>query len=593
MKRPCFNTFAAETMRIPSAVPMPPTLRWSLDLRTQQIMAPGGQANLPNRMSITPQQLIVAATIYLGLVLNTLFFADLFSALELNTVYQWAFAGAVVVLVLMIYALALTVVALPYVLKPVIMVLVLITAGLTYFMREYGVVIDINMVRNTFETDAREAGDLMTTKFFLTMAGLGALPALAVALVPVRWPGIAATVTQNFRRGFAVVAVSGVLILLFLASFSSFLREHKPLLLKLAPSNAISATLHYAALGGVRKPSVVKAIATDARKSTYWQTAKRPAVVVLVIGETARADRFSLNGYQRPTNPKLAAINNLVSFKQATSCGTDTAESVPCIFSGLGRAGFTHALADAQEGLLDVVKRAGFEVLWRENQSGCKGACDRVHTETTTHDALMRYCSDGECHDEILADRLAERVRDMRAGGLIALHMMGSHGPAYYKRYPANFRAFTPTCETSQFSRCSDEEISNTYDNTIVYTDHVLADIIGKLKEASDAVDTVMLYASDHGESLGEHGLYLHGMPYALTPEVQTHIPMLLWMSDRYAQDFAIDRGCLLQRADAQTSHDAIFPTVLAMLSIETKALNSGGDLLAPCRARSPTAVSN
>lgn len=541
---------------------------------------------MSQRISITPSQLILAASIYLALVLNTHFFTELIGALQPSSAYEWLFVGSAALLVVALYALVLTVVALPYVLKPTIIALVLLTVSVTYFMREYGIVIDVNMARNTFETDAREAGDLMTGKFFLTMAGLGVLPALAIAFVAVRWPRFSATVAQNFRRGFAAGGVSIAIIVVFFAAFASFLREHKPLLLRLAPSNAISATVSYAFAGGVKRPKIIEKIATDARKDPLAQNSKRPTVVVLVIGETARADRFSLNGYSRKTNPELEKIEGLVSFKNATSCGTDTAESVPCIFSGLGRENFSHERADAREGLLHVVKRVGFDVLWRENQSGCKGACTSVPTEILTRETIPAYCADGECRDEILADQLVEKIQAMKAGGLIVLHMMGSHGPAYYKRYPAAFRKFTPTCETSQFSKCENEEISNTYDNTILYTDYVLARIIGKLAEASATVDTVMLYASDHGESLGEHNIYLHGMPYALAPKEQTHIPMVLWLSEPYARNFKIDRKCLLGRDQEEVSHDDIFPTVLRMLQIQTASADMTRDLLAPCRAK-------
>lgn len=553
----------------------------------------GRKTPLQRRISISLNQLILAAALYLALALNTLFFSDLIAALAPSSAHDWAFAGAAGLLVVALYVLVLTVFALPYVLKPVIIGLVLVAVGVTYFMREYGVVIDVNMARNTFETDAREAGDLLTTHFFLMLFGLGVLPGLLVAIVPVRWPDLRTTVAQNFRRGFLTGGIALALIGIFFASFSSFLREHKPLLLKLAPTNAISATVSYAFSGGHHGAVTLKAIATDAHKSSYWQTAKRPAVVVLVVGETARSDRFSLNGYGRKTNPELEKVEGLISYKGASSCGTDTAESVPCIFSGLGRPHFTRARADSREGLLDVVKRAGFEVLWRENQSGCKGACAHVRTETVTHEMLSAYCSDGECHDDILGDRLVEKIENMKSGGVIVLHMMGSHGPAYFKRYPSAFRRFAPTCETSQFSNCTDEEISNTYDNTILYSDHVLAGIIGKLSEASRNVDTAMLYASDHGESLGEHGLYLHGMPYALAPEAQTHIPMLLWMSKSYKRDFEIDEHCMAARAGTAVSHDNIFPTVLSMMGIETTALDKTLDLLAPCRAKPAAAATH
>lgn len=542
------------------------------------------------RLSVSPNLLIVATGVFLGLCLNTRFYADFYAALQPASAYDWAFMAATAAGIVALYVLVLTIFALPYVLKPVIVAVILLTAGVGYFMREYGVVIDVNMIRNAVETDAREVGDLINGSFFFTFVCLGVVPAVAIALVPIDWPPPRVAVARNFRRGFIAAGIVAVLGMGFFATLSSFMRENKHLLLALAPGNAISATARYVLDDGVGKPKVLKKIALDARRGAYGRSGSRPAVVVLVIGETARADRFSLNGYARNTNPELQKIAALVSYRNARSCGTDTAQSVPCIFSGLGRSDFSNRRAAAQEDLLDIVQRLGYGVLWRENQSGCKGTCLRVPTETLTEAKRAKFCNGVECHDAILADGLDNKIRDMKDGGLIVLHMKGSHGPAYFARYPSAFRTFTPTCDTSAFSRCSTEEISNAYDNTIVYTDHVLAEIVRALADASSDVDTAMLYASDHGESLGEHGIYLHGMPYSIAPKEQTHIPMLLWLSESYAHDFGIARPCLAAHASAPVSHDNIFPTVLAMLDIKTAMADGRNDLLAPCRTRSAAA---
>ncbi len=205
---------------------------------------------------------------------------------------------------------------------------------------------------------------------------------------------------------------------------------------------------------------------------------KPKSVTIVVIGETARADHFSLNGYARETNPQLAKVPGLLNFDQVHSCGTDTAQSLPCMFSGVGRANFSSDIALRQEGLLDVLQRAGVGVLWRENQAGCKGVCARVPTETLTDSKLPEFCGEGECHDTILLDGLEAKIAALDRDGVIVLHMMGSHGPAYSKRYPKMFEFFTPACQESQFSRCANQEIVNAYDNTIRYTDHVLAQLI-------------------------------------------------------------------------------------------------------------------
>jgi len=537
------------------------------------------------RPSITPAQLVIAAALYVLLFLNLPFVSGLASAVEPSSIADIAFITVTLIVVLCLYVLALTIVALPYALKPVIVFVVLLSAATAYFMHEYGIVIDVNMIRNVFETQRAEVADLITPKLVGGLLAFGVLPPVFVATVPIAWPPMRTLVRQNLKRGVAVSIIAAFLIALFFADFSSFFREQRALLQKLSPGNTINAVYKYAVLQSARPRGPLTSIGLDAHKSSVAVVGARPTVVVLVIGETARSNRFSLNGYGRATNPKLSQIDDLISFSNVSSCGTDTAQSVPCIFSGLGRASFSTEAAAGREDLLDVVRRVGFDVLWRENQTGCKGVCDRVPTDALTHRADPAFCADGECHDEILLKQLPSKLAAMKSGGVVVLHMMGSHGPAYYKRYPQGFGVFQPTCETSQFSHCTLDEISNSYDNTIVYTDHVLAELIKALRVVADnGVDTAMIYASDHGESLGEKGLFLHGMPYSMAPREQTHVPMLMWMSEAYRRARSIDLRCVRGLKDREYSHDNIFHTVLGMLSIDTKVRDPSLDMLAPCR---------
>jgi lipid A ethanolaminephosphotransferase len=162
---------------------------------------------------------------------------------------------------------------------------------------------------------------------------------------------------------------------------------------------------------------------------------------------------------------------------------------------------------------------------------------------------------------------------------------MGSHGPAYYKRYPDAFERFRPACKQSQFSRCTNQEIVNAYDNSIVYTDYVLSRLIELLQDYDrDGIATSMIYLSDHGESLGEDNLYLHAMPYAIAPDVQKHIPLVLWLSPRYQAEFAVDMSCMKARKDRPVSQDNLFHSVLGVLDVQTKVYDSKLDIFAPCR---------
>jgi lipid A ethanolaminephosphotransferase len=355
--------------------------------------------------------------------------------------------------------------------------------------------------------------------------------------------------------------------------------------------NYMSALANYSKKKVSLKPAAVKPFGIDAKRGPSWTTPTRKSVTVLVIGETARAVNFSLNGYARETNPRLAKLDGLINFPNVTSCGTDTAQSLPCMFSGAGRAKTSSDISRRREGLLDIIKRAGFPVLWRENQSGCKAVCARVATENLTTSKIPQFFHNSESSDAVLLHQLEDKIAAAGSDAVIVLHMMGSHGPAYYKRYPPEFEKFTPVCKSSQFSHCTGEEIVNAYDNTILYTDHVLGELAEKLKALDAAGQPAsMIYLSDHGESLGEKNIYLHGMPYALAPQVQKHVPMVMWFSPLYQKTFGLDTACLAQRSKSEFSHDNFFHSVLGLLDIETKPYAPELDIFAPCRKQSAQA---
>ena len=248
------------------------------------------------------------------------------------------------------------------------------------------------------------------------------------------------------------------------------------------------------------------------RSASLPAAGRRPALVVLVVGETARAANFSLGGYPRETNPRLAELP-IVYFDDVSACGTTTAVSVPCMFSPYGRKAYSDAKAKSHESLLDVLQRTGVSVLWRDNNSGCKGACERVPQHEGRALRHPDFCAGDACFDEVLLEGLPAWIDALAGDGLVVLHQQGSHGPAYHERSPAAFKRFTPECADAAVESCSRESIVNAYDNTILYTDFVLSRLIALLEREAERFDVAMLYVSDHGESLGENGLYLHGLP--------------------------------------------------------------------------------
>lgn len=308
--------------------------------------------------------------------------------------------------------------------------------------------------------------------------------------------------------------------------------------------------------------------------------------MVLVVGETARAESFSLNGYAKKTNPELEKLN-VINFSQVSSCGTATAVSVPCMFSGMTRENYDAQLAKHREGLLDLAQRAGYKVTWIDNNSGCKGVCDRVEQFKIPEPIQKKWCSaDGECADGILVDSfkayIASIASDDKTPRLIVLHQMGSHGPAYYKRSQVGFQPFKPMCETNAIQGCSSEQLKNSYDNSIVYTDHILSQLIGVLKQNQN-FETGFWYLSDHGESTGEHGLYLHGSPYAIAPSQQTHVPMLMWFSETWKKQNPQQMTCLAQQKSQELSQDHLFPSLLSLLEVKSEVIDSKNNMLEQC----------
>lgn len=323
---------------------------------------------------------------------------------------------------------------------------------------------------------------------------------------------------------------------------------------------------------------------TDAHLGPIISGSPKKVLTVIVVGETARAMSFSLNGYQRETNPELKALD-VLNFTNVTSCGTATAVSLPCMFSHWGRAEYTNIRGRGSENLMDVLTHAGLRTEWWENNTGPKNVADRIPVVEFYHKTDPDYCGQGECRDDILVDYLRDHIGSFSGNSVLVLHTGGSHGPAYYLRYSESFERFTPACHTGQLADCSNDKIVNGYDNSILFTDHVLASIIGILKQ-HDELATAMIYMSDHGESLGENGVYLHGAPYFIAPKEQTSIPMIAWFSEPYKIAMKLDTDCVRGEAAKALSHDNLFATVLGMMDVATSVYHPELDAFATCRSK-------
>ncbi|MEO6030448.1 MAG: phosphoethanolamine--lipid A transferase [Burkholderiaceae bacterium] len=479
-----------------------------------------------------------------------------------------------------------------FTIKPAIAVFLLAAAFGAYFMGSYGVVIDASMMTNVLQTDPREVRDLLSWRLLASVLVLGALPLFLVARAPLARTGAWRQLGRNLIAIATALLVLLALVFALFADLSATMRNHKSLRYLINPVNSFYALGQLGHASNARPAGPPLPIGLDARILARPAGAL-PPLLVLAIGETARADHFALNGYTRPTNPELTKLG-VRSFHDVTSCGTNTAASLPCMFSALNKSGFEARERD-HENLLDLAQRAGMAVLWLDNQSGCKGLCERVPHAYARDVAAgatplpAGLCDGDDCLDAALLHGLDARLDGLPAaararGVLIVLHQMGSHGPAYYKRSPPERKPFQPECTTNVLQKCDRAALINAYDNSIAYTDHVLAQTVRWLEHKAAHYDPMLLYVSDHGESLGENNLYLHGLPYALAPTEQTHVPMLLWLPEQTRADARLQPGCLDRLRDAALSHDNLFHLVLGLLGIRAGEYQAGLDAFSVCR---------
>lgn len=476
--------------------------------------------------------------------------------------------------------------------KPLLVGLLVCTALAAHYMQQFGVYLDASMLRNVLHTQPSEARELIGPSILWHLLLYAGVPALLVWRWPLPRPG------WRQQAGGALASLGLAMLVLLAAVMAMFqplaawMRNHKEVRYLVTPANLVYATGRVLASDTRQHIVSRQPIGLDAAPGARMLARTRPTLVVLVVGETARAANWGLGAYARQTTPELSTLP-VINFRQVDSCGTNTETSLPCMFAPVGRRDYDEAKIRGQQSLLHVLARAGVQVNWRDNQTGCKGVCEGLPTDTV-RDASPARCTAEACLDEGLLDGLDQRLERLaRDGGtqLSVLHQLGNHGPAYHRRYPAAYARFQPACNNDDLARCSREEIVNAYDNALLYTDHVLATLIRRLQAASDRVDSAVVYVSDHGESLGENRFYLHGLPYAIAPEVQTRVPMVMWLSEGFRQGAGLDAGCLGRRAREPASHDHLFHTLLGLLDVHTGLYDRSWDLGDGCRTAAPLAA--
>jgi lipid A ethanolaminephosphotransferase len=541
----------------------------------------------PKSISYEAMTLIIA--VYFGLVLNFPINRKIY---QLSTEGHVLFSLSPAILLSGCFMVIFSLFTFRFVFKPVMVVLLLTSSAAMYAMLKYNVMIDYSMIENIFETNSGEAYSYINAYSVGYVLVFGVLP--SIWLLSTNVTDRASVAKTVFRRVSFVVlglAVIGAIIVFFYKDYASVGRNNKYLNKMIIPAH-IYNTAKFVKQRYFTEKLTFNPIGDDAQLVPTANN--KPTLMVLVVGETARAQNMAYNGYQRNTNPYTENLG-IIALQDVSSCGTATAHSLPCMFSNLTHNTYNRETADAQNNVLDVIKAAGVEVTWFDNDGGDKAVGARINKIDISPSENNPLCDGLSCYDEILVEKLNQKLQQDAlasttsskglANQLIALHTIGSHGPTYWQRYPADKASFTPACSRSDIENCSDQEIINVYDNTIAYTDFVLAQTIKVLEQYQDKYNVALVYLSDHGESLGESGMYLHGTPYSIAPSQQTHVPWFMWLPQDYTQAKGVDRECIAEHAQtASYSHDNLFHSLLGLYGVNTSVRDAKLDITSNCK---------
>ncbi|MAD73666.1 MAG: phosphoethanolamine transferase [Rheinheimera sp.] len=459
--------------------------------------------------------------------------------------------------------------------------LIIIAAISQYFMQQYGVLLDKSMLINALETDSHEVTGLLSSAMLPYFVGYLLLPLALLFWIKPQQRSLSRSVKRYSALLFIVVALVSGLAASQYQNFAGVFRQHRYLKHQAVPLNALAAAV------GVIQSKIAEGHPTAfiqyAEDAQIIPQANKPKLVIMVLGETLRADHLGINSYLRNTTPLLAQ-RDLINFGAIDACGTATAVSVPCLLSYLNKANYNDNLAKHSDNVLDVLARAGVKVIWRNNNSGCKSMCNRVVIDHSFADNSTFDCEEGACPDMALLHNLRQEIAQTKNDNqpiFVVLHQQGNHGPEYYKRSEIQHKHFLPECKSNLLSECQPQHIINAYDNAIVAADELLNSTISLLDGLSDEFDTAMLYVSDHGESLGENGVYLHGLPYWMAPDAQTKVPMLLWLSKSFTRRLALNTDCISQQKGL--SHDYVFNSVLSLFEVTSSSKDARLDFIWPC----------
>lgn len=455
----------------------------------------------------------------------------------------------------------------------VLSVILLITNSLaSYFINAYHLVLNKTMLANLFDTNMFEATEWMGVAFWIYILAFAVIPAVIVMKLKIAFKPFS---ERFFVNGMYVVFVT-LLLSVFIPYKSDvkvYLKTNFNLRYQFVPTGYISAFVSL----GVTSFKKVKAINTvqGMEQRPYWKTDKKN-LIVFILGESARDANFSLSGYARDTaQPLRPYLQDMLIFHNTESCGVVTRVSVPCLFSVYTRDNYEEKAMPYTTNALEILQKNNTNLLWLDNELGCNKVCRNIPTEYT--------CKSRDCLDMQLNDTLREKIPTFDKDTLVVLHQRGSHGPRYDLRVPDEAKLWKPFCDRSDSHNCSYQQMINAYDNTMYYTSFVIADLIKTLSELTDKYNPMVIYISDHGESLGENEIYGHGGDFKDAPDVQKQVPFFVWMPKSTREAFGFNQKCLNAKTKQQQSQDVIFHSLLGVAGIRTSVYDEKLDIFAGC----------
>ncbi|SHE60098.1 phosphoethanolamine transferase [Vibrio gazogenes] len=541
--------------------------------------------NTIKQLKLSYHAITIIIAIYFSVILNLPIYKSLHEIFNQLDAVKTGF----IISIPFFFTFALTIIfslfSWPKITKIFFSILLLTSSLVSYATYNYGTIFNAEMIENLIETNVGEASSYLSLRSVLWFLGLGVLPTILLILTPIKQERFLALLTKKL----GIILISGLGIGLIASAYYqdyvSVGRNNGYIKRMIIPTYYVNGIAEYIHQTYFYTPLPYVHIGLDAKQQTA-APGQKPSLVVFILGETARTYNYHSNGYPRPTTPFTDA-QGVISYQHVASCGTATAVSVPCMFSRLDRKNYNEQRAYHQDNLIDVLNRAGIDIFWKENDAASKGIPKHVKYQELKRNSHHPLCTLDGCKDMALLNHFEQDIHALQGNSLVVLHLIGSHGPAYFQRYPQEFAYFQPDCQRDDIENCTHEQLINTYDNTIRYTDYVVAQTIDRLKQFSDRYNTALIYLSDHGESLGENGIYLHGLPYSIAPMEQKHVPLMVWLSDGYQAAQHIDESCLKkQAATVHVSQDNLFDSLLGALNVSTHLYRPAKDIFSACRKR-------